>query len=93
MDMKNLVWDSSIVTILICALIMVKVLADAAYVMIGVIIMRLYLLKPQLMVGGKKISIQWKKYFHELKKELDLRIPDDYLKEFYINLNTETNVV
>lgn len=54
--------------------------------------MRLYLLKPQLMVGGK-ISIQWKKYFHELKKELDLRIPDDYLKEFYINPNTETNVV
>lgn len=86
MDMKNLVWDSSIVTILICALIMVKVLADAVYVMIGVIIMRLYLLKPQLMVGGKK-------YFHELKKELDLRIPDDYLKEFYINPNTETNVV
>ena len=38
------------------------------------------------MVGGKK-------YFHELKKELDLRIPDDYLKEFYINPNTETNVV
>ena len=41
----------------------------------------------------EKISIQWKKYFHELKKELDLRIPDDYLKEFYINPNTETNVV
>ena len=67
MDMKNLVWDSSIVTILICALIMVKVLADAAYVMIGVIIMRLYLLKPQLMVGGKNFN-SMEKYFHELKK-------------------------
>ena len=31
----------------------------------------------------EKISIKWKKYFHELKKEVDLRIPDDYLKEFY----------
>ena len=83
MDMKNLVWDSSIVTILICALIMVKVLADAAYVMIGVIIMRLYLLKPQLMVGGKKFQFNGKNIFMNLKKELDLRIPDDYLKEFF----------
>ena len=64
----SLVWDSSIVTILICALIMVKVLADAAYVMIGVIIMRLYLLKPQLMVGGKKFQFNGKHIFMNLKK-------------------------
>ena len=68
MDIKNLVWDSSIVTILICVLIMVKVLADAAYVMIGVIIMRLYLLKPQLMVGGKKFQFNGKNIFMNLKK-------------------------
>lgn len=35
------------------------------------------------MVGGKKFQFNGKKYFHELKKELDLRIPDDYLKEFF----------
>lgn len=52
---------------LICALIMVKVLADAAYVMIGVIIMRLYLLKPQLMVGGKKFQFNGKNIFMNLK--------------------------
>lgn len=44
------------------------------------------------MVGGKNFN-SMEKYFHELKKELDLRIPDDYLKEFFINPNTETNVV
>lgn len=53
---------------LICVLIMVKVLADAAYVMIGVIIMRLYLLKPQLMVGGKKFQFNGKNIFMNLKK-------------------------
>lgn len=51
------------------------------------------LIKTSIDGWWEKISIQWKKYFHELKKELDLRIPDDYLKEFYINPNTETNVV
>ena len=51
---------------------MVKVLADEAI-----------LIKTSIDGWWEKISIQWKKYFHELKKELDLRIPDDYLKEFY----------
>ena len=41
------------------------------------------LIKTSIDGWWEKISIQWKKYFHELKKELDLRIPDDYLKEFY----------
>lgn len=44
-------------------------------------------------IKAKIVETEMKKYFHELKKELDLRIPDDYLKEFYINPNTETNVV
>ena len=47
------------------------------------------LIKPSIDGWWEKISIQWKKYFHELKKELDLRIPDDYLKEFYINPNLD----
>ena len=41
------------------------------------------LIKTSIDGWWEKISIQWKKYFHELKKELDLRIPDDYLKEFF----------
>ena len=46
------------------------------------------LIKTSIDGWWKKISIQWKKYFHELKKELDLRIPDDYLKEFYKKLKS-----
>ena len=37
------------------------------FVMIGVIIMRLYLLKPQLMVGGKKFQFNGKNIFMNLK--------------------------
>lgn len=62
---------------------MVKVLADAAYVMIGVNNNEAILIKTSIDGWWEKISIQWKKYFHELKKELDLRIPVDYLKEFF----------
>ena len=46
------------------------------------------LIKTSIDGWWEKISIQWKKYFHELKKELDLRIPDDYLKEFYKKLKS-----
>lgn len=68
MDMKNLVWDSSIVTILICALIMVKVLADAAYVMIGVIIMRAILIKTSIDGWWEKFQFNGKNIFMNLKR-------------------------